>query len=101
MADIFEKLLRKSGTTGTAQETSTWIFCLSQNWSVEIGKQNAVSGCKEKIVWSLNNYLGLANHPEVRKADGEAAVKIWPGFTYGCQDDERKIVISTSNSKLN
>jgi glycine C-acetyltransferase len=28
---------------------------------------------KEKIVWSLNNYLGLANHPEVRKADEEGA----------------------------
>src|SRR6266513_2672276 len=28
---------------------------------------------KEMIVWSLNNYLGLANHPEVRKADAEAA----------------------------
>jgi glycine C-acetyltransferase len=32
---------------------------------------------KEKIVWSLNNYLGLANHPEVRKADADAAA------TYG------------------
>lgn len=30
---------------------------------------------KEKLVWSLNNYLGLANHPEVRKADAEAAEK--------------------------
>jgi glycine C-acetyltransferase len=30
---------------------------------------------KEKIVWSLNNYLGLANHPEVRKADADAAAK--------------------------
>jgi glycine C-acetyltransferase len=28
---------------------------------------------KEVIVWSLNNYLGLANHPEVRKADADAA----------------------------
>ena len=28
---------------------------------------------KEHIVWSLNNYLGLANHPEVRKADEEGA----------------------------
>ena len=28
---------------------------------------------KEKLVWSLNNYLGLANHPEVRKADADAA----------------------------
>jgi glycine C-acetyltransferase len=30
---------------------------------------------KEKIVWSLNNYLGLANHPEIRKADADAAAK--------------------------
>ncbi len=30
---------------------------------------------KEKLVWSLNNYLGLANHPEVRKADAEATEK--------------------------
>ncbi len=28
---------------------------------------------KEKLVWSLNNYLGLANHPEIRKVDAEAA----------------------------
>lgn len=28
---------------------------------------------KEVLVWSLNNYLGLANHPEIRKADAEAA----------------------------
>ena len=32
---------------------------------------------KERLVWSLNNYLGLANHPEVRKADAEASA------TYG------------------
>lgn len=30
---------------------------------------------KEKLVWSLNNYLGLANHPEVRKTDAEAAAE--------------------------
>jgi glycine C-acetyltransferase len=30
---------------------------------------------KEMIVWSLNNYLGLANHPEIRKTDAEATVK--------------------------
>lgn len=28
---------------------------------------------QEKLVWSLNNYLGLANHPEVRIADSEGA----------------------------
>lgn len=30
---------------------------------------------KEKLVWSLNNYLGLANHPEVRKIDAESAAR--------------------------
>jgi glycine C-acetyltransferase len=35
---------------------------------------------KEVLTWSLNNYLGLANHPEVRKADADAA-KDW-GLAY-------------------
>ena len=35
---------------------------------------------KERLVWSLNNYLGLGNHPEVRKADAEAAAQ-W-GLAY-------------------
>ncbi len=35
---------------------------------------------KERLVWSLNNYLGLGNHPEVRKADTEAT-KEW-GLAY-------------------
>lgn len=35
---------------------------------------------KERLVWSLNNYLGLANHPEVRKADAQAS-KDW-GLAY-------------------
>ncbi len=30
---------------------------------------------KEVLTWSLNNYLGLANHPEVRKVDAEAAAE--------------------------
>ena len=28
---------------------------------------------QEMLVWSINNYLGLANHPEVRKVDAESA----------------------------
>lgn len=35
---------------------------------------------KEVVCWSINNYLGLANHPEVRKADAESAAK-W-GLAY-------------------
>lgn len=40
----------------------------------EIGPRMRFNG-KEVLNWSLNNYLGLANHPEVRKADAEAAAK--------------------------
>src|SRR6185503_5371408 len=38
----------------------------------EIGSRMKFRG-KEMIIWSLNNYLGLANHPEVRKADADGA----------------------------
>jgi glycine C-acetyltransferase len=40
---------------------------------------------KEKIVWSLNNYLGLANHPEVRKADAEASQAFGLAYPMGAR----------------
>ena len=40
---------------------------------------------KEVLTWSLNNYLGLANHPEVRKADEEAARKWGAGYPMGAR----------------
>lgn len=40
----------------------------------EIGPHMTFRG-KKLLNWSLNNYLGLANHPEVRKVDSEASQK--------------------------
>ncbi len=40
---------------------------------------------KEKLVWSLNNYLGLANHPEVRKADAEASAQFGLALPMGAR----------------
>lgn len=40
---------------------------------------------KERLVWSLNNYLGLANHPEVRKADADAAAKYGMAYPMGAR----------------
>jgi len=40
---------------------------------------------KEVLNWSLNNYLGLANHPEVRKADAEAAKEWGMGYPMGAR----------------
>ena len=40
---------------------------------------------KEKLTWSLNNYLGLANHPEVRKADADAAKEFGMAYPMGAR----------------
>jgi len=40
---------------------------------------------KEMLVWSINNYLGLANHPEVRKVDAEAAADYGMGYPMGAR----------------
>ncbi len=71
MADIFEKLLRSSGPLGQHRERAHGYFAFPK-LEGEIGSRMKFRG-KEMVVWSLNNYLGLANHPEVRKTDAEAA----------------------------
>ena len=73
MADIFEKLLRNQGPLGQHRKRAHGYFSFPK-LEGEIGNRMKFRG-KEKIVWSLNNYLGLANHPEVRNADADAAAK--------------------------
>src|SRR5678816_3975865 len=73
MADIFEKLLKHYGNIGQHRKRAHGYFTFPK-LEGEIGNRMIFRG-KEMIVWSLNNYLGLANHPEVRKTDGEAAVQ--------------------------
>ena len=71
MADIFEKLLKNAGPLGQHRERAHGYFAFPK-LEGEIGSRMKFRG-KDMIVWSLNNYLGLANHPEVRKADADAA----------------------------
>jgi len=71
MADIFERLLKHAGPIGQHRERAHGYFAFPK-LEGEIGSRMKFRG-KEMIVWSLNNYLGLANHPEVRKADAEGA----------------------------
>lgn len=40
---------------------------------------------KDMLVWSINNYLGLANHPEVRKADADGAAEYGMGYPMGAR----------------
>lgn len=69
--DIFEKIRKNRGPLGQHAKESHGYFTFPK-LEGEIGNKMTFRG-KECIVWSLNNYIGLANHPEVRKADEEAA----------------------------
>ncbi|MES2649443.1 MAG: pyridoxal phosphate-dependent aminotransferase family protein [Bacteroidota bacterium] len=71
MADIFEKLLKNSGPIGQHRERAHGYFAFPK-LEGEINNRMKFRG-KEMIIWSLNNYLGLANHPEIRKTDADAA----------------------------
>jgi len=71
MADIFEKLVKNYGPIGQHRERAHGYFAFPK-LEGEIGSRMKFRG-KEMIVWSLNNYLGLANHPEIRKTDAEAS----------------------------
>lgn len=73
MADIFERLIKNYGPLGQHRERAHGYFAFPK-LEGEIGSKMIFRG-QEMIVWSLNNYLGLANHPEVRKADADGSAQ--------------------------
>ena len=83
MADIFEKLLKNSGPIGQHRERAHGYFAFPK-LKGEIGSRMKFRG-KEMVVWSLNNYLGLANHPEIRKTDAEAAAQFGLALPMGAR----------------
>ena len=83
MADIFEKLVKDSGPIGQHMDRAHGYFAFPK-LDGELGPRMQFRG-KEMIVWSLNNYLGLVNHPDVRKADTEAAAKYGMGNPMGAR----------------
>ncbi|MCU0381875.1 MAG: pyridoxal phosphate-dependent aminotransferase family protein [Chitinophagaceae bacterium] len=83
MADIFERIQKNYGPIGQHRENIHGYFAFPK-LEGEIGSHMNFRG-KEKIVWSLNNYLGLANHPEVRKADAEAAAQFGLALPMGAR----------------
>jgi glycine C-acetyltransferase len=73
MADIFERLIKNYGPIGQHRERAHGYFAFPK-LEGEVGSKMKFRG-QEMIVWSLNNYLGLANHPEVRKADADGSAQ--------------------------
>lgn len=83
MADLFERLLKNAGPLGQHRERAHGYFAFPK-LEGEISSRMKFRG-KDMIVWSLNNYLGLANHPEVRKADADAAAQYGLAYPMGAR----------------
>lgn len=83
MKDIFEKIRANRGPLGQHAKESHGYFTFPK-LEGEIGPRMLFRG-KERLNWSLNNYLGLANHPEVRKVDAEAAAQYGLAYPMGAR----------------
>ncbi|MDD3634904.1 MAG: aminotransferase class I/II-fold pyridoxal phosphate-dependent enzyme [Bacteroidales bacterium] len=81
--DIFEKLRKDMGPIGQYQKQGHGYFAFPK-LEGEIKPRMMFRG-RELLTWSLNNYLGLANHPEVRKADAEAAAQYGMAYPMGAR----------------
>jgi glycine C-acetyltransferase len=81
--DLFEKLLSDKGPLGKHSSVAEGYFMFPK-LEGEIGPRMKFRG-KEVLNWSLNNYLGLANHPEVRKADAEATAQYGLAYPMGAR----------------
>lgn len=83
MRDIFEKLKVNRGPLGQYSKISHGYFTFPK-FEGEIAARMIFRG-KERLQWSLNNYLGLGNHPEVRKVDAEAAREYGLAYPMGAR----------------
>ncbi|MFS8082004.1 MAG: aminotransferase class I/II-fold pyridoxal phosphate-dependent enzyme [Ginsengibacter sp.] len=81
MSDLFARMEKDQGPLGQHLKRAHGYFSFPK-LEGELGSRMKFRG-KEKIIWSLNNYLGLVNHPDTRKVDGEAAAKYGLGNPMG------------------
>ncbi len=81
--DIFERITTDRGPIGQYQKAGHGYFAFPK-LEGEISAHMKFRG-KEVLTWSLNNYLGLGNHPEVRKADADAAAEYGMAYPMGAR----------------
>lgn len=81
--DLFERIQDNKGPLGkwASQAEGYYVFPKLEG---ELGPRMMFHG-KEILNWSINDYLGLANHPEVRKADVEAAQQFGAAYPMGAR----------------
>ena len=83
MKDLFDRIVKDKGPLGkwAKQAEGYYVFPKLEG---EISNRMIFNG-KKVITWSINDYLGLANHPEVRKADAEAAAEYGMAYPMGAR----------------
>jgi glycine C-acetyltransferase len=81
--DLLDKLKQRRGPLGQHAKAAEGYYMFPK-LEGEIASKMQFRG-KERLVWSLNNYLGLANHPEVRKADADAAAAFGMAYPMGAR----------------
>lgn len=81
--DLFERLLKDRGPLGQHSKEAHGYFTFPK-LEGEIAPRMIFRG-KEVLTWSLNNYLGLANHPEIRRVDAESAAKWGMAYPMGAR----------------
>jgi glycine C-acetyltransferase len=81
--DLFERIQTNKGPLGkwASQAEGYFVFPKLEG---ELGPRMKFQG-KDILNWSLNDYLGLANHPEVRKADTDAAIQYGAAYPMGAR----------------
>lgn len=81
--DIFDRIRNDRGPLGQHARESHGYFTFPK-LEGEISNKMTFRG-KEVLVWSINNYLGLSNHPEVRKVDADASADWGMGYPMGAR----------------
>ena len=83
MNDLFDKIITNKGPLGQYAKVAEGYFAFPK-LEGPISNRMIFNGQKV-ITWSVNDYLGLANHPEVRLADAEASKKYGSAYPMGAR----------------